>query len=108
MRTGFGRRNVFRVPVHCPAYYTNGSFHASGVVRNLSGSGGLVQGTHPVHEGMRLNVFLIPPEPRHPFLIRNAKVRWVHGLGFGIDLADLDPSTQAHLAHLALSIPSTH
>jgi hypothetical protein len=89
-------------------YYTNGTFHASGTVKNLSGSGGLVQGTHPVHEGMRLNVFLIPPEPRHPLLVKNAKVRWAHGSGFGIDLADLDPLTQAHLAHLALSIPSTH
>ncbi len=108
MRSGFGRRTIFRVPVQCPVYYTDGSFHASGIIRNLSGSGGLVQGTHPVSEGMRLTVFLIPPAPRHPLMVENAKVRWAHGTGFGIDLADLDLSKQAHLAYLALSIPSTH
>ena len=97
------RRAADRIPVLCPAYYSNGEFHASGVVENLTAAGGRVSGTHPVDKGMNLIVFLIPPEPQTALLIRRAMVRWANGTAFGIALTDLDPATQAELARLAVS-----
>lgn len=97
------QRSATRLPVQCPVYYSNGEFHASGVVENLTSAGGRVRGTEPVRKGMELVVFLIPPAPQTALLIRRATVRWTNGAAFGIALIDLPSETQSELARMAVS-----
>lgn len=98
------KRNGHRTLVQCPVYYSNGDFHASGVAENLTSAGMRVEGTHPVHEGMQLVVFLIPPAPQSALLISRATVRWTHGTAFGLALTDLKPEVQSELSRLAVSM----
>ncbi len=97
------RRTASRFSVRCPAYYSNGEFHASGVVENLTDTGGCVHGTYPVNAGMSLVIFVIPPEPYATLLIRRAIVRWANGTIFGLELSDLDPTSATELARIAVS-----
>lgn len=96
------RRTTDRFQVQWPVYYSNGEFHASGLVQNLSGVGGRVSGSHPVNIGMSLIVFVIPPVPHGALLIRRATVRWANDRAFGVELSDLPPATQSELARLAV------
>lgn len=97
------KRASARLRVECPAYYSDGKFHASGTVQNLSEAGGLMKGTHAVQAGMDLVVLIIPPAPRTALLIRRATVKWVDGQTFGLELAELEPFAQAELARLAVA-----
>lgn len=103
MRSEPGKRTAARLRVQCPAYYSDGKFHASGTVENLSEAGGLVKGTHAVREGTELVVLVIPPAPRTALLIRRATVKWAKGTTFGMELAELEPAAQAELARLAVA-----
>lgn len=103
MTPNFCRRTTSRFPVQWPVYYSNGEFHASGLVENLTGAGGCVSGTHPVSTGMSLIVFVIPPEPHAALLVRRATVRWANDTAFGVELSDLPPATQSELARMAVS-----
>ncbi len=79
------KRCVIRVPVTCAVYYSDGSFHASGVMDNLTTQGGCVRGTHAVKVGMELVVLVIPRTER-ALMIKKAMVRWVGVSSFGMEL----------------------
>lgn len=85
MSVNGNKRRTVRNPVSCAVYYSDGVFHASGVMENLTTQGGCVRGTHTVKVGMELVVLLIPPAQR-AFLIKRAKVRWVSFASFGMEL----------------------
>lgn len=83
------KRRTVRNPVSCAVYYSDGAFHASGVMENLTTQGGCVRGTHAVKVGMELVVLLIPPAQR-ALLIKKAKVRWASLSSFGMELSAED------------------
>ncbi len=85
MRVHLNKRRAIRNAVTCAVYYSDGAFHASGVVENLTTQGGCVRGTHAVTVGMELIVLLIPPAQR-ALLIKKATVRWVGVMSFGMEL----------------------
>ncbi len=100
MTSHFLSRKSRRVPFECAVYYTNGRFHASGVVDNLSASGGCVQGTQPVCPGMQLLLLLVPLGHEGAIVVQRASVRWSSGAAFGIELEDLSLDNQMRLARL--------
>ncbi|GKS58397.1 hypothetical protein YTPLAS18_19240 [Nitrospira sp.] len=91
-----------RVPLDCAVYYTNGRFHASGVLDNLSASGGCVQGTEPVCPGMRLRLLLVPLRHDGAIVVRDASVRWSTGAAFGIEIEELSLHSQMRLSQLMM------
>lgn len=93
-------RKSRRVPFDCAVYYTNGQFHASGVLDNLSAFGGCVQGTEPVCPGMRLRLLLVPLRCDGAIVVRDALVRWSTGAAFGIEIEDLSLDSQMRLSQL--------
>jgi hypothetical protein len=89
-----------RMPFDCAVYYTNGSFHASGTLDNLSRSGGCVLGTEPVCPGMQLRVVLVPLGHDGAIVVRKASVRWSSGISFGIELTELSLDSRMRLSRL--------
>ena len=84
------KRRAVRSPISCAVYYSDGAFHASGVMENLTTQGGCVSGTtHTVTVGMELVVLLIPTAQR-ALMIKKATVRWVGNSSFGMELNDKD------------------
>ena len=93
-------RKSRRIPFECAVYYTNGRFHASGVIDNLSPIGGCVQGTEPVCPGMRLRLLLVPLGHEGAIVVRTASVRWSSGAAFGVQLDELSLDSQMRLSRL--------
>ena len=85
MSVHVNKRRAIRHPATCAVYYSDGAFHASGVMENLTTQGGCVRGTHAVKVGMELTVLLIPPA-RRALMIKKATVRWVGDSTFGMEL----------------------
>ena len=90
------KRRDIRTPFSCAVYYSDGDFHASGMLENLTDRGGCLRGTHEVAVGMQLFVLLIPTE-RHALIIRKATVRWVEHAHFGVELSEADCGTVGEL-----------
>lgn len=82
------RRNV-RIPVTHAVYYSDGAFHATGVTKDLTSSGGCLRGTHLVNVGMELLVLMIPRNQK-ALLIKKATVCWVADSEFGLELKEED------------------
>ena len=82
------RRNV-RTPVAHAVYYSDGTFHASGITKDLTSSGGCLRGSHLVIVGMELFVLLIPRNQK-ALLVKKATVRWVADSEFGLELSEVD------------------
>ncbi len=93
-------RKSRRIPFACAVYYTNGRFHASGTIDNLSSIGGCVQGTEPVCPGMNLRLVLVPMDHDGAVVVRQASVRWSTGTAFGIEWSDLSLDSQMRLSRL--------
>ena len=85
----WNKRCRVRTPLSCVAYYSDGQFHASGMMQNLTEHGGSVSGTHMVTVGMELTVLLIRPAKR-ALMIKKATVCWVRQTQFGIELDGAD------------------
>ncbi len=100
MNSHFSTRLSRRLPLDCAVYYSNGRWHASGTLRNLSRSGGCVTGTEPVCPGMHLRLFLVPLGYDGAIMVQDALVRWSSGAAFGIELHDLPLDSQVRLARL--------
>lgn len=93
-------RKSRRVPFDCAVYYTNGRFHASGMVDNMSSVGGCIQGTEPVCPGMNLRLVLVPRGENGAVIVRQAAVRWSTGTAFGLEWDDLSMESQMRLSRL--------
>ena len=89
MATLSNKRRDIRTPLSCPVYYSDGDFHASGMIENLTNRGGCLHGTHLVTVGMELMMLLIPPA-KHALIIKKATVRWVDNAHFGVELNERD------------------
>ncbi len=100
MTSHFSNRASRRLPLDCAVYYSNGRWHASGTLQNLSRSGGCVTGTEPVCPGMHLRLFLVPLGHDGAIVVQDASVRWSSGAAFGIELHDLTLESQMRLARL--------
>ena len=96
MTTRSNQRRDMRAPLCCPVYYSNGEFHASGMIENLTHRGGCLRGTHLVTVGMELVMLLIPTAKR-ALMIKKATVRWVDEGQFGVELNEADCGTVAEL-----------
>lgn len=90
------KRRDIRTPISCAVYYSDGEFHASGMMENLTNHGGCLRGTHVVKVGMELVVLLIPPA-KNALMIKKATVRWVGDSHFGVELNEADCETIAEL-----------
>ena len=77
--------------VRWPMLYGNEEFVANGTVLDLSARTWRVAGTMPVRRGMRLNLWVWPPDRAESLLVEGATVLWVKGLEFGLEVQDLDP-----------------
>ncbi|MFO0773620.1 MAG: PilZ domain-containing protein [Nitrospiraceae bacterium] len=100
MMTHSSARKTRRIPLDCAVYYTNGRFHASGTVDNMSSVGGCVQGTEPVCPGMQLKLVMVPMGHDGAVIVRQASVRWSTGTAFGLEWADLSLESQMRLSRL--------
>jgi hypothetical protein len=90
--------------VSCPAYYSDGDFHASGMTENLTTRGGCLRGTHLVTVGMELVVLLIPAA-EHALIIKKATVRWADEGRFGVELNEADCGTVGELDETEIHRP---
>ncbi len=93
-------RKSRRISFDCAVYYTNGRFHASGVIDNVSRVGGCIQGTEPVCPGMNLRLVLVPHGQDGAVIVRQASVRWSTGTAFGLEWQDLSMDSQMRLSRL--------
>jgi hypothetical protein len=89
MASHLNKRRVIRPSLTCPAYYSDGDFHASGMTENFTIRGACLRGTHLVTAGMQLVVLLIPTA-KQAFIIKKATVRWVGDAHFGVELSEVD------------------
>jgi PilZ domain len=90
------KRRDIRTPFSCAVYYSDGDFHASGVMENLTNHGVCLRGTHLVKVGMELIVLLIPPA-KNALIIKKATVRWADDSHFGVELNEADCGTIGEL-----------
>jgi hypothetical protein len=102
MASHLNKRRVIRPPLSCPAYYSDGDFHASGMTENFTIRGGCLRGTHLVTVGMQLMVLLIPTA-KQAFIIKKATVRWVRDAHFGLELSELNCGTIRELGETNVS-----
>lgn len=84
-------RRPSRWPVHWLMLYGNDDFVANGTVLDLTPRQWHAEGPMPVHPGMRLNIWVWPPEKPDGLHIGAATVLWVKGYAFGLDVEDLNP-----------------
>jgi len=101
MNRAHRERAAKRIPLHCPIYYSNGTFQAIGITEDITTSGSRLRGKEPVLVGMELVVIVIQPTRDTPTLIRRATVRWVKGGDFGIALSEVPPQSESELKAMA-------
>jgi hypothetical protein len=102
MASHLNKRRVIRPPLSCPAYYSDGDFHASGMTENFTIRGVCLRGTHLVTAGMQLVVLLIPTA-KQALIIKKATVRWVGDAHFGVELSEVDCRTITELGETNIS-----
>ena len=95
-RTHPGRCHT-RWPVQWLMLYGNDDFVANGTVLEITAKGWRVEGPMPVHPGMRLNIWVWPPEKPEGLHIGAATVLWVKGYEFALEIQDMNPIDQEWL-----------
>ena len=95
-RTHPVRRHT-RWPVQWLMLYGNEEFVAKGTVLDFRATGWRMEGPMPVHPGMRLSLWVWPPEKPEAFHIEAATVLWVKGFEFGLEVQNMDPIDHAWL-----------
>ena len=101
MARSSNKRRETRSPLSCPVYYSDGHFHATGMIENLTNRGGCLRGTHVVRVGMELVMLLIPPD-KHALIVKKATVRWADDAHFGVELNERDCGTVGELGDATL------
>jgi hypothetical protein len=78
-----------------------------GTVVDLSHRGLGIRGTDPVQHGMELTLFLYLPDGQDPLFVMEARVTWVKGHRFGIELQKMNLRERNRL-HYFLQANSVH
>ncbi len=86
-----GRRNA-RFAVRWPILYGTDEVIAQGTLLDLSVMGCRLAGTMPVETGMSLWLRLHPQHRHDELRVEEARVTWVKGLEFGIELKKMPPA----------------
>ena len=106
------RRHAERVPAEFNLMYSgqreNGDLlMGDGRVVDLSQNGLGITGTDRVERGMELTLFLYLPDGQDPLFVMEARVAWVKGHRFGIELLKMNLRERNRL-HYFLRSNSVH
>jgi hypothetical protein len=84
------RREIERVPTQFSLMYSGmcdgRMLIGNGIVTNISISGIGIDGNHVVRVGMDLSLFIDLPGVEEPICIAEARVSWVSGRRFGVEM----------------------
>ena len=97
---GFVARRVTRFPIRTTTMYLGKDFAGQGILRELSPEGCHMLGNYPVTLGDVLSLRISFPTPLTPIWIKDARVKWVDGMEFGVAFTMLDESAAEHLENL--------
>lgn len=92
-----GNRQHARFEVQWPLLYANDELIGHGTMLNVSRLGCQIAGTMPVSEGMQLRIWVTPPHREETLCVEEARVLWVKGHEFGVELRRLAPFHQRWL-----------
>ena len=95
------RRETERVPTQFSLMYSgmcdSRMLIGNGIVTNISISGIGIDGNHVVRVGMDLSLFIDLPGVEEPICIAEARVSWVSGRRFGVEMLAPKPDVQNEL-----------
>jgi hypothetical protein len=74
-----------------------------GTVTDVSRNGLGITGTAAVQRGTELTLFLYLPDGRDPLFVMEAKVAWVEGRRFGIQITRMDLREQNRLRYFLMA-----
>lgn len=97
---GFMVRRFSRFPIRTTTMYLGKDFTGQGILRELSRVGCHVLGNYPVTLGDALSLRISFPTPLTPIWIKDARVKWVDGLEFGVAFTMLDERAAGYLEKL--------
>lgn len=86
-------------PVVWQMLYGNEEFVARGTVVEITGTRWRAEGPIPVRPGMRLNIWVWPPDKPEGLHVGDATVLWVNGYAFGLYVPKMDPMGQEWVTH---------
>ena len=84
---------------HWLMLYSNEEFVAKGKVVEITGTDWRAEGPWPVNPGMRLTIWVWPPDKPEGIHVGEAVVLWVNGYTFGIHVQDMDSMDQEWVTH---------
>jgi hypothetical protein len=82
-------RSQPRFGVQWPILYRGEDFIAEGTMVDVSLQGGRFAGTMPVEVGMRLGLYIDPPQKSDDLMIEEAVVTWVNNDQFGTQFINM-------------------
>jgi hypothetical protein len=83
-------RELYRLPVFCPAMYCIVSTVGEGRITNLSALGCTLETSEPLSPNRLLALRLLLPDRPDSLPIELARVRWVNGTRAGIEFTHID------------------
>jgi hypothetical protein len=78
-------------PVHWSMLYGNEEFVANGTVLDITSTGYRVAGPVPVYPGMRLNIWVWPPDKPEGLHMGDVTILGVNGYAFGLYVENMYP-----------------
>ena len=94
------QRQVSRILLNCPVYYSGINVQGEGVLRNLSLGGCQIDGSVAVSPGTKLSLLLALPNPSSPVVVDRTLVVWSSGNRFGLRHELLLPTEHIRLEML--------
>jgi hypothetical protein len=91
------QRNLYRLPVTCPAMYCAMSTVGEGTIRNLSAVGCTIETDQPLLANQNVALRLMLPDQHESLPIDEAHVRWVHGNLAGIEFVEVERTANLRL-----------
>ncbi len=96
-QTRLYQRNLYRLPVTCPAMYCAMSTVGEGKITNLSAVGCTIETDQPLPADQNVALRLMLPDQRESLPIDEAQVRWVHGNLAGIEFIQVEYTANLRL-----------
>ena len=91
------QRNLYRLPVTCPAMYCAVSTVGEGKITNLSAVGCTIETDLPLLANQNVALRLMLPDQHESLPIDEAQVRWVHGNLAGIEFIQVERTANLRL-----------
>ena len=91
------QRNLYRLPVTCPAMYCAMSTVGEGTITNLSAVGCTIETDRPLLADQNVALRLMLPDQHESLPIDEAHVRWVHGNLAGIEFVQVERTANLRL-----------